>query len=134
MISGLWNHAIKVGSIDAATRFYVDTLGAKVVVSGVVLDCDYSLLRLGDARIILFERAPYEHLLDEPVPVGFLHAVYETDDLDQQVERLRASGCTILMPPTEIESDFGRRRICFFVGPGNMRLEVMQILEDSGRN
>ena len=36
------------------------------------------------------------------------------------------------MEPTEIESGFGRRRICFFVGPGGVRTEVMQILEDSG--
>ena len=74
--------------------------------------------RLGDARIILFERAPYEHLLEEPLPPGLIHTVYEVDDLDAQVERLRASGCHILMEPTEIESDFGLRRICFFVGPG----------------
>ena len=38
------------------------------------------------------------------------------------------------MEPVEIESDFGVRRICFFVGPGGVRTEVMQILRDSGLN
>ena len=33
-----------------------------------VLGCDYRLIRLGDARILLFDHAPYEHLLDEPLP------------------------------------------------------------------
>ena len=134
MIRGLWNHAIKVDDLDDATRFYVEVLGAELRYRSTVLGCDYRLLRLGDARIILFERAPYEHLLEEPAPPGLLHTVYEVDDLDDQVERLRASGCRILMEPTEIESDFGLRRICFFVGPGGARTEVMQILRDSGLN
>ena len=134
MIKGLWNHAIKVENLDDATRFYEGTLGAEVRYRSTVLGCDYHLLRLGDARIILFERAPYEHLLEEPPPPGLLHTVYEVDDLDEQVRRLRVSGCRILMEPTEIESDFGVRRICFFVGPGGVRTEVMQIIRDSGLN
>ena len=124
MIKGLWNHAIKVEDLDDATRFYVETLGAELRYASTVLGCDYRLIRLGDARILLFDRAPYEHLLDEPLPPGLLHTVYEVDDLDAQVERLRASGCRILMEPTEIESDFGVRRICFFIGPGGVRTEV----------
>ena len=132
MIKNLWNHAIKVEDLDAAADFYVETLGADLRIRGVVLGCDYRLLRLGGSRVILFTRAPYEHLLPEPLPAGFLHTVYEVDDLDAHVERLRASGCPILMEPTEIESGFGRRRICFFVGPGGVRTEVMQILEDRG--
>ena len=134
MIKGLWNHAIKVEDLDDATRFYVETLGAELRYASTVLGCDYRLIRLGDARILLFDRAPYEHLLDEPLPPGLLHTVYEVDDLDSQVERLRASGCRILMEPTEIESDFGVRRICFFIGPGGVRTEVMQIIRDSGLN
>ena len=134
MVKGLWNHAVKVEDLDAATRFYVETLGAELRYRSTVLGCDYRLLRLGDARIILFERAPYEHLLDVPAPLGLLHTVYEVDDLDGQVGRLRASGCRILMEPTEIESDFGVRRICFFVGPGGARTEVMQVIRDSGLN
>ena len=117
--------------LDAAARFYVETLGAELRYRSTVRGCDYRLLRLGDARIILFERAPYEHLLEEPVPPGLLHTVYEVDD---QVNRRRESGCRIIMGPTEIESDFGLRRICFFVGPGGARTEVMQILRDSGLN
>ena len=93
MIRNLWNHAIKVEDLDAATGFYVETLGAELRIRGAVLGCDYRLLRLGGARVILFTRAPYEHLLPEPLPAGFLHAVYEVDDLDVHVERLRASGC-----------------------------------------
>ena len=134
MIKGLWNHAIKVEDLDAASEFYVETLGAELRYRSSVLGCDYHLLRLGDARILLFDRAPYEHLLEEPLPPGLLHTVYEVDDLDPHVERLRASGCRILMEPVEIESDFGLRRICFFIGPGGVRTEVMQILRDSGLN
>ena len=82
MIKGLWNHAIKVEDLDDATRFYVETMGAELRYASTVLGCDYRLIRLGDARILLFDRAPYEHLLDEPLPPGLLHTVYEVDDLD----------------------------------------------------
>ncbi len=90
------------------------------------------MLRLGDTRIILFTRAPYEHLLDEEVPLGFLHAVFEVEDLDTHVAALRREDATFIMEPQEIEAEFGRRHIAFFVTPGGVRTEIMQIIEDTG--
>ena len=128
----LWNYAIKVENLDAASDFYVATLNGKPRIKGNVLGCDYRLLRLGDTRIILFTRAPYEDLLDEAVPLGFLHAVFEIEDLDAHVAALRREGATFIMPPQEIEAEFGRRRIAFFIAPGGVRTEIMQIVEDTG--
>ena len=133
MIKGLWNYAVKVTSLDEAARFYRGAMGAELRISGHVLGCDYRLLRIGEARIILFECAPYEHLLDAPLPLGFLHAVFEVDDFDQHVETLRAAGVDFLLGPEEIEAEFGRRKIAFFEAPDGLRTEIMQIIEDTGR-
>lgn len=131
MVKGLWNYAIKVAAIERAASFYVEALGARVVLRGDVLGCAYALLRLGDTRIILFEKAPYEDRLGRTLPLGFLHDVYEVDDFDDQVARLRAAGVRFLMEPQEIEAAFGKRRIAFFETPDGMRTEVMEILQDA---
>ena len=131
MVKGLWNYAIKVVDLETATAFYVDVLGAELRIRGEVLGSTYVLLRLGGTRVILFDKAPYEDLLGETLPPGFLHDVYEVDDFDAQISRLRASGVRFIMEPRVIEAAFGRRRIAFFETPDGMRTEVMQILEDT---
>jgi catechol 2,3-dioxygenase-like lactoylglutathione lyase family enzyme len=131
MVKGLWNYAIKVADIARATRFYVDVLGAEVRLRGEVLGSVYALLHLGDTRLILFEKAPYEDLLGRELPPGFLHDVYEVDDFDAQIARLRQAGVRFLMAPQVIEAEFGARRIAFFETPDGLRTEVMEIIEDA---
>ena len=134
MVKGLWNYAIKVADIEHTTRFYVDVLGAEVRLQGEVLGCVYILICLGDTRVILFEKAPYEDLLGKELPRGFLHDVYEVDDFDAQIARLRKAGVSFLMEPQVIEAEFGTRRIAFFETADGMRTEVMEILEDALRD
>ncbi len=130
MVKGVWNYAIKVADIERAARFYVDVLGAEVRLRGEVLGSVYALIRLGDTRVILFDKAPYEDLLGRALPLGFLHDVYEVDDFDAHIARLRETGVRFLMEPQVIEAAFGRRRIAFFETPDGLRTEVMEILED----
>ena len=131
MVKGLWNYAIKVADMEKAVAFYVDALGAEVRSRDEVLGCRYTLIRLGDTRVILFEKAPYEDLISQTLPPGFLHDVYEVEDFDEQIARLRAAGVRFIMEPRTIEAEFGRRRIAFFETPDGLRTEVMQILEDA---
>ena len=128
----LWNYAVKVADLDAATAFYSDTMGGEPRLSGQVFGCDYRVLRLGGTRLLLFTKAPYEDLLDEPLPLGFLHVVFEVDDFDAEIARLREAGVPFILEPQEIESEFGRRRIVFFVAPDGARTEFMQIITDTG--
>jgi catechol 2,3-dioxygenase-like lactoylglutathione lyase family enzyme len=130
MVKGLWNYAIKVAGIERAIAFYVEALGAEVQLRDEVLGCVYALLRLGDTRIILFEKAPYEDFLGATLPLGFLHDVFEVDDFDDRIARLEAAGVRFLMPPQVIEAAFGKRRIAFFETPDGVRTEIMQILKD----
>ena len=133
MVKGLWNYAIKATSIEKTTEFYVRNFDAEVRIRSEVLGSRYHLLRLGDSRLIIFDKAPYEDLIGRTLPPSYLHDVYEVDDFDKHINRLRDSGVRFIMEPQEIEADFGRRRTAFFENPDGMRTEVMQVLEDSDK-
>lgn len=133
MVKGLWSYAIKAASIEKTTEFYVRNFDAEVRIRSEVLGSRYHLLRLGDSRLIIFDKAPYEDLIGRALPPGYLHDVYEVDDFDEHINRLRESAVQFIMEPQEIEADFGRRRIAFFENPDGMRTEVMQVLEDSDK-
>jgi catechol 2,3-dioxygenase-like lactoylglutathione lyase family enzyme len=133
MVKGLWNYAIKVADLEKASAFYVDVLGAELRIRSEVHGSAYALLRLGETRVILFDKAPYEDVLGKTLPPGFLHDVFEVDDFDAQIARLRAAGVRFIMEPRVIEAEFGRRRIAFFETPDGMRTEVMEILEDTAK-
>ena len=60
MIKKLWNYGIKVENLREVTEFYTRYMGAEVRIQSEVLGCQYVLLRLGETRIILFDKAPYE--------------------------------------------------------------------------
>ena len=134
MVKGMWNYALKVPDIEEAMEFYATCLGADLRIRSSVLGCEFSLIRVGDTRIILFDKAPYEDDMGWDLPVGFLHVVYEVEDFQETVAAVRASGVQIIMEPTLIEhEDFGKRWVCFFVSPDGIRTEVMEILEDAGK-
>ena len=133
MIKGMWNYAVKTGDLERTTRFYLECLGAELRISSEVLGCTYNLIRVGETRLILFDKAPYEEPLGIELPDGFLHVVYEVDDFESQIRTLRESGIEFLMGPQIVEGEFGVRKFAFFEAPGGVRTEVMQILEDTGK-
>lgn len=129
MVRGQWNFAVKAKDLAKVTEFYTKHLNAEVLLSGVILGCNYRLVRIGDCRIIVFDKAPYEDRLGEELPEGFLHAVYEVDDLDAHVRKLRESGVDFVYEPAVIETDWDVRKIAFFVAPDGLRTEITQIVE-----
>jgi hypothetical protein len=54
-----------------------------------------------------------------------LHPALFSDDLDGDL-----AGQTVIWGPAEVEGSFGRRRIAFLEAPGNIRLELMEQLDD----
>ncbi len=130
MLIGMWNYAIKATNIEQTTEFYVKRMGAKFRLKGVVFSCQYNLIAMGDTRVLIFDRAPYEKHLRLDLPPGFLHVVYEVDNHKEHVALLREAGIRFLMEPQEITTALGRRKIAFFESPDGIRTEVMQVLED----
>jgi len=132
VVKGLWNYAVKVHDLDRVAAFYEQYMGATLRVRGEIYGCKYVLIALGTTRVILFDRAPYEKDLNLDLPAGFLHAVYEVDDFEEEIKRLREAGVKFIMEPRILRAEFGLRKIAFFEAPDGIRTEVMQILEDSG--
>ena len=130
MLKGMWNYAIKAPDIEETTEFYINAMGAELRLSGVVFGCNYKLIRMGQTRVIIFDKAPYEEEHGMDLPPGFLHVVYEVDNHAEHVARLRDAGMKFLIEPQEIETAVGRRRIAFFEAPNGVRTEVMEIIED----
>jgi extradiol dioxygenase family protein len=130
MIIGLWNYAIKAADLEKTTEFHVKRMGAEMRLKGEVFGCKYNFIRLGDTRVLIFDRAPYEEQWGMNLPPGFLHAVYEVDDHDKHIQMLREAEVHFLMEPQEIETQLGRRKIAFFKDPDGVRTEVMEIIED----
>ncbi len=83
-------------------------------------------VHLGPVMITLFTRAIYEDAVALPAE-GFLHPALFTDDLDAELD-----GHEVLWGPEVVEGTFGRRRIAFVSAPGDIRLEFMEQLPDSG--
>jgi extradiol dioxygenase family protein len=133
VIKGLWNYAVKATDIEEAAAFYTECMGASLMFRSEVYGCKYILIRLGSTRVIVFDQAPYEKELNLNLPPGFLHAVYEVDNFERAVENLRRFGAKFIMEPQVLNGEFGVRKIAFFQAPDGTRLEVMQVLKDSGK-
>jgi catechol 2,3-dioxygenase-like lactoylglutathione lyase family enzyme len=122
-VSGLANLAIKVADLDEALSFY-QSVGATVQDRMVWNGSERADVDLGPVKLTVFTRAIYEDALALPEEC-FLHPALFSDNLDADL-----AGHTVLWGPTEVEGPFGRRRIAFLEAPGNIRLELMEQLED----
>ncbi len=112
------NHIhLKTPDPEKTAKFYVDSLGAKIVgqAGGNGLRLDLHGLSVNITKFI-------EGQTREQV-YGFEHIAIDTDDLDNVVASLKASGAKILE-----ETQVGEgRRVCFFEGPEGIQLEVLEI-------
>ncbi len=123
-VSGLANLALKVADLDGALSFY-RSVGGTVHDRMVWNGSERADVHLGPVRLTLFTRAIYEDALNLPDEC-FLHPALFSDDLDADL-----AGHRVLWGPAEVEGPFGRRRIAFIEAPGNIRLELMEQLEDA---
>ena len=115
--------------MEAVANFYIEHLDARVLRRREVSGSKDILVKMGDTRVIVFEKAPYEDDLGLNLPEGFLHDVYEVNDFEVYYARLQAARVKFLTEPKVIETDFDRRKIVFIETPTGIRTEVMQILE-----
>jgi len=112
------NHVhLKTRDPEETARFYVDTLGARIV--GRAGDGGYRLELNGLALNIT---DMLKHQTREQ-KYGIEHIAIDTDELDALVEKLKARGINIL----EQTVVSGGRRVCFFEGPDGVQLEFMEM-------
>ena len=112
------NHVhLKTKDPDKTAKFYVDTLGARIVgkagPSGYRLDLHGLSLNVTDFLESQTREQKY----------GMEHIAIDTDELDAVVEKLKAQGIHIL----EQTIVSGGRRVCFFEGPDGVQLEFIEM-------
>ena len=114
------NHIhLKTPDPEKTAKFYVDTLGAKIVGQAGANGLRIDLHGLSVNITKFIEGQSREQLY------GIEHIAIETDDLDNVVESLKASGARIL-EETQVGSG---RRVCFFEGPEGVQLEVLEMTD-----
>ena len=112
------NHLhLKTKDPDKTAKFYVDTLGAKIVnknpQGGYRLDLHGLSLNVSDFLTSQKREQKY----------GMEHLAIDTDELDALVEKLKGQGIPIL----EQTVVSGGRRVCFFEGPDGVQLEFIEM-------
>ena len=112
------NHLhLKTKDPDATARFYVETLGAKIVSQSANggYRVDLHGLSLNVSRFLEHQKREQKY--------GMEHIAIDTDELDSIVEKLKARGIKIL----EETVVSGGRRVCFFEGPDGVQLEFIEM-------
>jgi catechol 2,3-dioxygenase-like lactoylglutathione lyase family enzyme len=112
------NHVhLKTKDPEKTAKFYVDTLGAKIIgkagTGGFRLDLHGLTLNVTDFLTHQTREQKY----------GIEHIAIDTDELDNVVAKLKAQGISIL----EQTVVSGGRRVCFFEGPDGVQLEFIEM-------
>ena len=112
------NHVhIKTTDPDKTAKFYVDTLGAKIVSKNANggYRVDLHGLSLNVSKFLDVQKREQKY--------GMEHIAIDTDELDTLIGKLKAQGIHIL-EQTEVS---GGRRVCFFEGPDGVQLEFIEM-------
>lgn len=111
------NHLhLKTDDPEKTAKFYVETLGAKIVSQSPNGGYRVDLHGLS-LNITTFLEQKREQ------KYGMEHIAIDTDELDALVEKLKAQGIHIL----EETVVSGGRRVCFFEGPDGVQLEFIEM-------
>ena len=112
------NHLhLKTTDPDQTAKFYVDTLGAKIVSQNPngSYRLDLHGLSLNVSKFLETQKRAQKY--------GMEHIAIDTDELDNLVEKLKKQGIHIL----EETVVSGGRRVCFFEGPDGVQLEFIEM-------
>jgi catechol 2,3-dioxygenase-like lactoylglutathione lyase family enzyme len=112
------NHVhLKTRDPETTAKFYVDTLGAKIVSQSANggYRLDLHGLSLNVSKFLDSQKREQKY--------GMEHIAIDTDELDTLVEKLKGQGIHIL----EQTVVSGGRRVCFFEGPDGVQLEFIEM-------
>jgi lactoylglutathione lyase len=118
--------AFQVGNMDAAIRFYVDTLGFALASRATNQEEqeEYSFLTLNNLRLELIQDLKQAHYPRPEVrPPYCPNLAIETQDMDKTVAELGRRGVKLLRGPLEIK---GEETWLYFTDPDNNVLEYIQ--------
>ena len=112
------NHVhLKTPDPQKTAQFYVDNLGAKIVGEAGSNGLRLDLHGLGMNITTFIDSQTREQVY------GIEHIAIDTDDLDNVMESLKASGARVLEETTARSGG----RVCFFEGPEGVQIEVLEM-------
>jgi catechol 2,3-dioxygenase-like lactoylglutathione lyase family enzyme len=130
----IWTLGAKVPDLDAEIAF-VEKLGGELVLDDRIpfgeREFRVPLLRFGDKYLHIAQEMVYESNLENPLPDGLCHVVFEVDDLDATRRAALESGATEITPPACVTAGFGTRDVAFLRSPGGILFELIRITDNA---
>jgi len=127
---GFHHVAIRAVDWDASVRFYRDVLGFTEKIRWGAGDNRAVMLDTGDGNYIEIFAGRKATLPADSVEPPILHLAIRTNNIDADIERIRAAGMTITHEPKDVEipSTPGPTpiRLAFFKGPDGEIIELFQ--------
>ena len=119
MIEKIWKIALVTDDVEAAVRFYTQTLGLKVAERFPNPDDeDYVFLQAGD---IILELMPQKTMQAD---VGVHHISFKVDSVDAAARELKGKAVKMTKEPFDIGA--GGIRVGFFQGPNGVPLQLFE--------
>ena len=130
----IWTLGAKVPDLDREIAF-VQALGGSLVLDDRIPlggeEFRVPLLRFGGKYLHIAERMVYERRLEQPLPDGLCHVVFQVDDLEAMREAALAAGAFEIMPMSRVTAGFGTRDVAFLRSPGGILFELIRIVENA---
>lgn len=128
-IRRLHHAAIICSDYAVSKRFYVDTLGLRVVAETFrearnSYKLDLALPDGAQIELFSFENPPKR--LSYPEACGLRHLAFEVEEIDSEIARLRAAG--VAVEPVRVDEYTGQR-FTFFADPDGLPLELYEKAE-----
>jgi lactoylglutathione lyase/glyoxylase I family protein len=130
--------AVRTPDLETALRFYVDTLGFRVIAKWAYADEQLAYVApatddhfyveiLGGGDPTPRDVRPYTDLGDSLKYAGYHHFCLNVTNVDETLEKLRERGVTIVAEPFELAAI--SRRLAFFSDPFGNLIELAQVLD-----
>ncbi len=132
MLRRIHHAAIICSDYEVSKRFYVETLGLRVVAENYREErrsykLDLALPDGGQVELFSFDGAPPRP--SYPEAQGLRHLAFEVDDVEQARDELSARGVT--MEAIRVDAYTGQRFV-FFADPDGLPLELYEAVEKGG--
>jgi glyoxylase I family protein len=130
---GYHHIALRARDFDRSFAFYTEGLGFKLAHQWGEGEGRIALLDMGDGNYLeLFASKPGQTPdpnSDVPPAWPYFHLALRSSDVDGDIEKVRALGCTITIEPKSVEVGYDVKktiRVGFFLGPDGEVLEFFQ--------